>query len=100
MTKPTSPAANASLPTPRRAFLRLIVTLPLVAAPIAAAAYAASSETDPDAELIERGEQLAAAWTAERATLKRLEGDESEQADQITDAAFERLPTLLTRSRN
>jgi hypothetical protein len=62
--------------THRRAFLRSMATLPIVASPIATAAYAATG--GQDAELIALGEQLAAAWSTENAL--RLEGADSEEA--------------------
>ncbi|PNE12380.1 MAG: hypothetical protein CR217_03985 [Beijerinckiaceae bacterium] len=69
--------------THRRAFLRSMATLPIVASPIATAAYAATG--GQDAELIALGEQLSAAWATENAL--RLEGADSHEADEITDAA-------------
>jgi hypothetical protein len=80
--------------THRRAFLRSMATLPIVASPIATATYAATG--GQDAELIALGEQLSAAWATENAL--RLEGADSMRRMKLRMPPLPLLPILLTKS--
>jgi hypothetical protein len=80
----------------RRAILQSIVSLPIVAAPVAAAAYSANSAPNADAELIALGVRLDEAWAHERSleNATHIFEDAYEAANDVSGEIVERIGKL------
>jgi hypothetical protein len=92
MTTVTVPFNAPSLQPSRRTVLAGFAAASAVTVPAVAIAG-----DHPDAKLLRLGQEMEAAWAGERATRARMKGQDSDEADEITEAAMEAVSEVVGR---